>query len=38
MAADGDKVQDEGWAPVTRARTYELVLDRIEDQIASGVF
>lgn len=36
MAADGEKAQDEGWAPVTRARTYELVLDRIEDQIASG--
>jgi len=25
-----------GWAPVARARTYELVLDRIEEQIASG--
>lgn len=25
-----------GWAPVTRPRTYELVLDRIEEQIATG--
>jgi GntR family transcriptional repressor for pyruvate dehydrogenase complex len=25
-----------GWEPLTRARTYELVLDRIEDQIRSG--
>lgn len=31
-----EKAQDGGWTPVTRARTYELVLDRIEDQIASG--
>lgn len=27
---------DDGWVPVTKARTYELVLDRIEDQITSG--
>lgn len=26
----------QGWAPVSRPRTYELVLDRIEEQIASG--
>lgn len=32
----GDAGHDDGWTPVTRARTYELVLDRIEDQIASG--
>jgi GntR family transcriptional repressor for pyruvate dehydrogenase complex len=25
-----------GWEPVARSRTYELVLDRIEEQIASG--
>jgi GntR family transcriptional repressor for pyruvate dehydrogenase complex len=25
-----------GWEPLARARTYELVLDRIEDQIRSG--
>jgi GntR family transcriptional repressor for pyruvate dehydrogenase complex len=25
-----------GWTPVSKARTYELVLDRIEEQIASG--
>lgn len=31
-----DAVVDEGWAPVTRARTYELVLDRVEAQITSG--
>lgn len=31
-----DQVHDQGWAPVARARTYELVLDRIEEQIASG--
>ncbi len=33
---NGDKMPEDGWAPVTRARTYELVLDRIEEQIASG--
>lgn len=26
----------EGWVPVAKARTYELVLDRIEEQISSG--
>lgn len=26
----------DGWVPVTKARTYELVLDRIEDQITAG--
>jgi GntR family transcriptional repressor for pyruvate dehydrogenase complex len=31
--SDGDGA---GWAPVARARTYELVLDRVEEQIASG--
>lgn len=25
-----------GWRPVTRARTYELVIDRVEEQIVSG--
>ncbi|MDQ1289032.1 MAG: GntR family transcriptional regulator, transcriptional repressor for pyruvate dehydrogenase complex [Actinomycetota bacterium] len=36
MADDRGEVRGRGWAPVTRARTYELVLDRIEEQIASG--
>ncbi len=30
-----DEARD-GWEPVSRPRTYELVLDRIEEQIASG--
>jgi len=37
--AQGDPVnghQEPGWAPVARPRTYELVLDRIEEQISSG--
>jgi len=38
MALDGHLAPggEQGWLPVTRARTYELVLDRIEEQIASG--
>jgi GntR family transcriptional regulator, transcriptional repressor for pyruvate dehydrogenase complex len=36
MVAGPSEVHDQGWVPVTRARTYELVLDRIEEQIASG--
>jgi GntR family transcriptional repressor for pyruvate dehydrogenase complex len=36
MTAEHGEVQEQGWVPVTRARTYELVLDRIEEQIASG--
>lgn len=36
MAAEGGGARDQGWVPVARARTYELVLDRIEEQIASG--
>lgn len=36
MTAGVSDVQDQGWVPVTRARTYELVLDRIEEQISSG--
>lgn len=41
MSLDGGSTHDgagpdQGWLPVTRARTYELVLDRIEEQIASG--
>lgn len=36
MTAGGERAHDEGWVPVARTRTYELVLDRIEEQIASG--
>lgn len=36
MAQRGLQGQEDGWTPVTKARTYELVLDRIEEQIASG--
>src|SRR5512144_1962479 len=36
MSAGRGEVAGQGWLPVTRARTYELVLDRIEEQIASG--
>ena len=36
MSLDGGDAVEQGWLPVTRARTYELVLDRIEEQIASG--
>lgn len=36
MAPDVSDAQGHGWVPVTRARTYELVLDQIEEQIASG--
>lgn len=36
MAAGHSEAQDQGWLPVARSRTYELVLDRIEEQIASG--
>lgn len=36
MVAGPSEVHEQGWVPVTRARTYELVLDRIEEQIASG--
>lgn len=36
MAAGSGEAHEQGWVPVTRARTYELVLDRIEEQIASG--
>lgn len=36
MTAEHREVAEQGWVPVTRARTYELVLDRIEEQIASG--
>lgn len=36
MTAEGSGAQNQGWLPVTRTRTYELVLDRIEEQIASG--
>lgn len=36
MSAEHREVAEQGWVPVTRARTYELVLDRIEEQIASG--
>jgi GntR family transcriptional repressor for pyruvate dehydrogenase complex len=36
MTAEHGEVQEQGWVPVTRTRTYELVLDRIEEQIASG--
>jgi len=37
--AQGDPVDGHpgsSWLPVTRARTYELVLDRIEEQISAG--
>ena len=36
MSIEGHAAQAQGWLPVARARTYELVLDRIEEQIASG--
>jgi len=36
MVLDHEAARDHGWLPVTRSRTYELVLDRIEEQIASG--
>src|SRR5664279_1952725 len=36
MSVESHDAQAQGWLPVTRARTYELVLDRIEEQIASG--
>ncbi len=36
MTPDGASARAEGWEPVNRSRTYELVLDRIEEQIASG--
>jgi GntR family transcriptional repressor for pyruvate dehydrogenase complex len=36
MTAEHGDPPGPGWLPVTRARTYELVLDRIEEQIASG--
>jgi DNA-binding FadR family transcriptional regulator len=36
MAVGPGEVAEQGWIPVNRARTYELVLDRIEEQIASG--
>jgi GntR family transcriptional repressor for pyruvate dehydrogenase complex len=36
MTADHGTAEEHGWLPVTRSRTYELVLDRIEEQIASG--
>jgi GntR family transcriptional repressor for pyruvate dehydrogenase complex len=36
VSADDGDAQDQGWVPVTRTRTYELVLDRIEEQISSG--
>lgn len=36
MAERGLQGHDDGWTPVTKSRTYELVLDRIEEQIASG--
>lgn len=32
----GGVVRADGWEPVHRAKTYELVLDRIEEQISSG--
>ena len=36
MSVGSQDAHDQGWLPVARARTYELVLDRIEEQIASG--
>jgi len=36
MSPDAALARSEGWEPVNRSRTYELVLDRIEEQIASG--
>src|SRR5512135_147297 len=36
MSSPAGDIGVQGWAPVTRARTYELVLDRVEEQIASG--
>jgi len=36
MSVLPDAAHDAGWLPVTKTRTYELVLDRIEEQIASG--
>ncbi|HEX2808399.1 MAG TPA: FCD domain-containing protein [Kineosporiaceae bacterium] len=36
MSLESHDAQAQGWLPVARARTYELVLDRIEEQIASG--
>jgi GntR family transcriptional regulator, transcriptional repressor for pyruvate dehydrogenase complex len=36
MSTPSGDPQELGWLPVNRARTYELVLDRIEEQIASG--
>jgi GntR family transcriptional repressor for pyruvate dehydrogenase complex len=34
--AEGGTSGADGWKPVSRVRTYELVLDRIESQIVSG--
>ncbi|RKT87922.1 GntR family transcriptional regulator, transcriptional repressor for pyruvate dehydrogenase complex [Saccharopolyspora antimicrobica] len=34
--ADSETDDRAGWRPVARARTYELVIDRIEEQIVSG--
>jgi GntR family transcriptional repressor for pyruvate dehydrogenase complex len=36
MTVGNQDAHDQGWLPVARARTYELVLDRMEEQIASG--
>src|SRR5471030_1450112 len=35
-SAPGRRSRGDEWAPVSRVRTYELVLDRIETQIVSG--
>jgi GntR family transcriptional repressor for pyruvate dehydrogenase complex len=35
-SAPGRRSRSDEWAPVSRMRTYELVLDRIENQIVSG--
>ncbi|MER7084163.1 FadR/GntR family transcriptional regulator, partial [Saccharopolyspora kobensis] len=34
--ADSETDDRAGWRPVARSRTYELVIDRIEEQIVSG--
>lgn len=36
MTDGGVGPHEDGWTPIAKTRTYELVLDRIEDQIASG--
>ncbi|QUH03025.1 FadR family transcriptional regulator [Saccharopolyspora erythraea] len=38
MAGQDDPARDDaaGWRPVARARTYELVIDRVEEQIRTG--